>query len=380
MKKVVLLVLLSLLLVLPAHAQSIAEQEAGILGAEALTEGLDEEALERLGGVSPTAPADLAASLWRLLTDALHDVRTPLRDAAKTCGMLLAATLLCSLCAQLEPSLSAQAVRLGGALALTAICAGGLRSMIGLAAGTLDRIGTFVTFLLPVLSAALSASGGMTSAAALYAGSMLFIDVLMRLIRSLLIPLTYAFTALSAAECAVGGETLQRLRELTGWIIQTALKGVMYVFTAYLTATGLIAGSADAAAVKAAGSALSTAVPVVGSILSGAAGTVLAGADIVRNYAGVFGLLAILATGLAPFCRIGVHYLALKLTAAVGGTMQCSGLGGLLSNLSAAMGYMLGLEMKKRFGGRVEADEIGIPVLQTGEALPCGSSARWTAE
>ena len=76
MKKVVLLVLLSLLLVLPAHAQSIAEQEAGILGAQTLTEGLDEEALERLGGVSPTAPADLAASLWRLLTDALHDVRT----------------------------------------------------------------------------------------------------------------------------------------------------------------------------------------------------------------------------------------------------------------------------------------------------------------
>lgn len=83
--------------------------------------------------------------------------------------------------------------------------------------------------------------------------------------------------------------------------------------------------------------------PVVGSILSGAAGTVLAGADIVRNYAGVFGLLAILATGLAPFCRIGVHYLALKLTAAVGGTMQCGGLGGLLSNLSAAMGYMLAM-------------------------------------
>lgn len=46
----------------------------------------------------------------------------------------------------------------------------------------------------------------------------------------------------------------------------------------------------------------------------------------------------------------------------------------------SAMGYMLGLEMKKRFGGRVEADEIGIPVMQTGEALPCGSSARWTAE
>lgn len=46
----------------------------------------------------------------------------------------------------------------------------------------------------------------------------------------------------------------------------------------------------------------------------------------------------------------------------------------------SAMGYMLGLEMKKRFGGHVESDEIGIPVTETGEALPCGSSARWTAK
>lgn len=343
MRRIVLLFVICFLLALPVSAQSAAEQEAEILGADTLTEGLDAETLDRLDGISPTAPADFAGNLWKLISDALHDIRTPLAEAAKTCGMLLAAVLLCALCAQLEPSLSVQAVRLGGALSLTGICAGSLRTMIGLAAGTIDRIGTFATLLLPVMSAALSASGGMTSAGALYAGSMLFFDVLMRLIRGVLIPLTYAFTALSAAECAVGNETLLRLRELTGWIIQTALKGVMYVFTAYLTVTGLITGSSDAAAVKAAGSALSAAVPVVGSILSDAAGTVLAGADIVRSCAGVFGLLAILATGLAPFCRIGVHYLALKLTAAVGGTIHCEGFGALLSNLAAAMGYMLAM-------------------------------------
>lgn len=343
MKKILLMLALFLLLTLPARALSVTEQEAAIIGADTLTEGLDAKTLDRLDGISPTSPADFGTGLWKLVTDTLQDIRTPLREAAKTCGMLLAAVLLCSLCAQLDPSLSAQAVRLGGALALTAICAGSLRTMIGLAAGTLDKIGTFVTLLLPVMSAALSASGGVTGAGALYAGSMLFFDVLMRLIRSFLIPLTYAFTALAAAECAVGNETLRRLRELTGWIIQTALKGVMYVFTAYLTVTGLITGSSDAAAVKAAGSALSAAVPVVGSILSDAAGTVLAGADIVRSCAGVFGLLAILAAGLAPFCRIGIHYLALKLTAAIGGTMQCEGLGELLGNLAAAMGYMLAM-------------------------------------
>lgn len=44
----------------------------------------------------------------------------------------------------------------------------------------------------------------------------------------------------------------------------------------------------------------------------------------------------------------------------------------------SAMGYLLNLHLVKRFGGRVESDEIGIPVKSTGAALPCGSSSRWT--
>ncbi len=43
----------------------------------------------------------------------------------------------------------------------------------------------------------------------------------------------------------------------------------------------------------------------------------------------------------------------------------------------SAMGYLLSLTLLPKYGGRVEADEIGIPVKQTGAVLPCGSSARW---
>ena len=44
----------------------------------------------------------------------------------------------------------------------------------------------------------------------------------------------------------------------------------------------------------------------------------------------------------------------------------------------STMGYLLSLYVKEKRGGRVEADEIGLPVLETGAVLPCGSSARWT--
>ena len=34
----------------------------------------------------------------------------------------------------------------------------------------------------------------------------------------------------------------------------------------------------------------------------------------------------------------------------------------------------------KKFGGRSEAQELGLPVTESGLALPCGASARWTRE
>ena len=50
------------------------------------------------------------------------------------------------------------------------------------------------------------------------------------------------------------------------------------------------------------------------------------------------------------------------------------------TGLSAStMAYVLGTNMKK-FGGSVSAEEIGLPVTESGMVLPCGSSAIWTAD
>ena len=42
----------------------------------------------------------------------------------------------------------------------------------------------------------------------------------------------------------------------------------------------------------------------------------------------------------------------------------------------AVLSYLLGLEMKSRYGGMITADEIGLPV-RNGLVLPCGASGRW---
>ncbi len=49
------------------------------------------------------------------------------------------------------------------------------------------------------------------------------------------------------------------------------------------------------------------------------------------------------------------------------------------TGLSAStMGYILGLEIAAKRGGKVVSDEIGLLVTRTGIALPCGASSRWT--
>lgn len=43
----------------------------------------------------------------------------------------------------------------------------------------------------------------------------------------------------------------------------------------------------------------------------------------------------------------------------------------------AVMEYLLGVMLKKRFGGNVSSSEIGLHVTESGLTLPCGSTAIW---
>lgn len=43
----------------------------------------------------------------------------------------------------------------------------------------------------------------------------------------------------------------------------------------------------------------------------------------------------------------------------------------------AVLSYMLETQIKKKFGGQVVSDEIGLPVTSNGLILPCGASGRW---
>ena len=140
----------------------------------------------------------------------------------------------------------------------------------------------------------------------------------------------------------MGNEGLKRIAGTLKWVVTSVLTVVLLVFVGYLTVSGVIAGSTDAVTVKAAKFTMSSLVPVVGGILSDAAETVLAGARILKNAVGVFGMLAVLCMCVAPFLQLGIHYLTYKVTSALSATVSSAGWRGSLTRSAAPSGWYLG--------------------------------------
>ena len=159
----------------------------------------------------------------------------------------------------------------------------------------------------------------------------------------LLLPLLSLYIGAAAAGAMLGDARLDAAARGLQKGITWALTGLLTAFTLYLSVAGIVAGSADAAAVRLTKRAISTAVPVVGNVIAGAAETVLAGAAALKNSIGVFGVLAGLGPCAVPFLRLGIQYLLYKLAAFAAGTVSSPPLAKLVDRLGSAFGLILGM-------------------------------------
>ena len=310
----------------------------------------------RAGAVEITAPTvpDSGAELmpedttsfgqgvWEICKSAIAALRPDLAEAAKISVCAIGAVLLLSMTKTL-PGGGNQVCDLVGAVAIAGLLLAGTNSMIRLGTQTVTELSEYGKLLLPVMTTAMAAQGGITASAALYTGTAAFNAVLSSLITNILIPLIYIYLALAAANSAVGEEPLKKLMDTVKWAYVWCLKTILYVFTGYMGITGVVSGTTDAATLKATKLTISGMVPVVGGILSDASEAVLVSAGVVKNAAGIYGILAILAVCLGPFLRIGVHYLLLKLTAAVCGVFGSKRSTDLIDDFSGAMGMLLAM-------------------------------------
>lgn len=332
------IVLLSLLTVETA-AQAIPEDLREALPPE--TEALLEDAItDDCGGNEWLRSLDV---LWQATR---REFVSLAGKHAGSAALLLAVVLLCSLAdgiCRAAKGVGEHYTALAGALVITVITAGSIRSMTDIGLETLEQMDVFSKALLPSLASALAASGGVVSAGIRQVSTVLFTGTLISAIRQLLLPMVYCYIAVSVADAALPEHDLARLRDGIGKTVAAALKILLVAFTLFLTVAGAAGNAADAVALRLTRSAISTAVPVVGSIIADASDSVLASAGLLKSSVGLMGTLGILTICLTPFLQLAVQYLLYKLTALIASIVGPEPLVELIDALGTAFGLLLGM-------------------------------------
>lgn len=283
-----------------------------------------------------------ADGLRQLVQTVFSQLRPDLVEASRVSMALIGICVLTGLIAALAGKMNS-INDLTGAAAIGTSLLLSTNSLIRLAGDTVLEITEYGKLLLPVMTGAMAAQGQPTASAALYAGTAAFASFLGKLISSVFLPGVYLYLALSISYAALGEESMKRLRDTLKNSVSWFLKTLLTVFVTYMSITGVISGTTDAAALKAAKVSISTFVPVVGGILSDASEAVLVSAGIAKNAAGVYGILAMLAVFLHPFLQIGIHYLLLKLTSVIASLVGTKRHADLILDFSGAMGLLLGM-------------------------------------
>lgn len=329
---------LALALCLPVSAELADELGVGELGA-----ALPDSAREILGGAG-VMDTDGPAALGRVFDAAMDALGGVVREVLRPVTGLMAVVLLCS-CAQ---SLTAgrggfDYINLAGCLGVAALSLGEVNSLLAMGRGVMAELTDFANILLPTLCVSSAAAGAFTSAPAKYAAAALFSDVLINAANTLIFPLICAYLAAALADAALGGGALSGAVRLLKWACGFVMGALVTAFTLYLSLSGVVAASTDELATKAAKTAISAALPVVGGIVADAAGSVVAGAGVIRGAVGVFGLVAVLALCLTPFLKLGVRYVLLKACSALAAPVCTGAMARLIDAVGTACGMILGL-------------------------------------
>jgi len=326
MMKLILAVLFAIYMAVPAEALEIRAPVVPDSGVEWMPEETD----------------SFPQGLGSLIKSGVKLIRPELEEGIRVCTGMFAAVLLFSVLSLLTDEMK-PAVSLASAVTVAGMMFRSTNSMIHLASRVLGEIHTYGKLLCPVMASALAAQGGVTTASALYTGTMLFSTVLNALMVSYLIPMVYLFLIFSVSGSAVGEDMLRKLAELIRSLMTWLMKTLMILFTTYMSLTGVISGTTDAASLKAAKMTISTVVPVVGGILSDATESVLISLRLMKNAAGIYGILAVLAVFLEPFLKVGIQYLLLKCSGILFSIFGSKQITGLVEDFSAALGLLLAM-------------------------------------
>ena len=146
MRKAVILIVLIALIAVPVQALDITAPEVPNSAADLM----------------PDSPETFAEGLWELIKEVTAKVQPELTEAAGCCLSLFCATLLTSVFQSISGGRGKKAAELVCTLWIAVTLLQPTRSLVNLGANTITEMTQYGKLLLPVMTAALAAQGGIT--------------------------------------------------------------------------------------------------------------------------------------------------------------------------------------------------------------------------
>ena len=268
MKRICMMLILLILLLSPCMASD--SGEIGDFGGSSAADLLPDEAEKQLEDWQSLDAASAGQRAKSLIAKAFSSSEGKLRQALGLCVSMFGVVLLSSVLRTMAQGDSMGALELAGVLGISMLAYGQISGFFTQMTGTVDQMAVFSGGLFPALASATAAMGKLGSSTALYAVTTAVCGLMSRGLELVFLPGISCYMALVTADCALGDDSLKLLADTLKQIMTTALKFLVIGFTAYLSVTGVISGSADSAAIRAAKLTISTAVPVVGSMIADA--------------------------------------------------------------------------------------------------------------
>ena len=340
MKRMITLLILFFLPYLLSDSVLAVSSEADLIGVDQFERSQPKSALDVYGSLKADEVPDVHAllgKLWTFLTGQSHDLfASAIRNGAEILFISFFSVLCCALSdSKILPMIGASATALACVKSALSCTACGKEAM--------QALSDYSHVLLPCLSTAAAAGGAWTSAGAKYAASALVMDLMISAEQNIVSP----FLSIYAATAIAAQLTDHPLLISAAGIMKQTVKWGLVILTAgfsiYLSVTGILSGTVDAAAAKAAKTVISGAIPVVGRILSDASGAILSGIQMLRNGVGVIGMLVILAVCAVPYLMLGSHYLIYQIASGIAASFGDKRIGGVIRAVGDVYGFLLGI-------------------------------------
>ncbi len=327
-----------------ASAEELAVTAADMTGVREAESLVPDDARDISGTIAPDGTYDAPGALERLwrrvANDAVKELRTNVQNAA--------AIVAVAMCSALAGSLTKDAairdyISIASVCAAASLLVGGVDSLVSQTSAALARMSDYSRAALPAVFTAAAACGAVVSASARYAAVCVAIDILMSAAQRVVIPLTYAFLALSLSEGIFDNALVKTCQRFSKWAATTFMTVFTILFSGYIGLTGIVTSSVDAVAARTARTVISTALPVVGGIISDAASTVLSAAQMIRNSSGAFSLVAVAAMCASPFVTLSIKILLFRAAAAACDMVPNTRLSAFVGDVGTALSMLLGL-------------------------------------